>query len=52
MAELDIDAILNQLADTTQNKTAEAAAQVAKLYGAPDEAVQAILRLKTKEKAA
>jgi hypothetical protein len=52
MAELNIDAILNQLADTTQNKTVEAAAQVAKLYGAPDEAVQAILRLKTKEKAA
>jgi hypothetical protein len=52
MAELDIEAVLTQLADSTQNKTAEAAAQIAKLYGAPDEAVQAILRLKTKEKAA
>lgn len=49
MADLDIDAILTKLADTTQNKTAEAAAEVAKLYGASDEAVQAILRLRTKE---
>jgi hypothetical protein len=48
----DIDTILNRLADTTQNKTVEAAAEVAKLYGASDEVVSAILRLKCKEKAA
>jgi hypothetical protein len=45
----NIDDVLNDLADTTQDKTAEAAALIAKLYGAPDEAVQAILRLKCKK---
>ncbi|MCK1430878.1 hypothetical protein [Bradyrhizobium sp. 87] len=49
LALKDVDALLNDLAVTIQNKTAESAAQVAKLYGASDEAVQAILRLKTKE---
>ncbi|MCK1520198.1 hypothetical protein [Bradyrhizobium sp. 17] len=52
LALKDVDALLDDLAVTMQNKTAESAAQIAKVYGASDEVVQAILRLKTKEKAA
>lgn len=52
LALKDVDALLDDLAVTTQNKTAESAAQIAKVYGASDEVVQAILRLRTsKEKA-
>jgi hypothetical protein len=45
----EIETILTKLADTTQTKTAETAAHIAKLYGASDEVVQAILRLRTEE---
>ena len=41
-----IDRVLDDLALSVRNNTVDGAAQVAALYGAPKEAVDAILRLK------
>jgi hypothetical protein len=48
-----IEDILNDIAVNSRNSALEAAAKVAKLYGAPDEACERILMLKgnTKEPA-
>lgn len=42
----DFDRIISNLAKNTQNATVDAAAKVAALYGAPPEAIAAILRLR------
>lgn len=48
MNSRDIDAILNDLALNSRNNALDAAAKVAKLYGAPDEVAERILMLKGK----
>ena len=45
----EYDKIISDLAKNTQNATVDAAAKVAALYGAPPEAIAAILRLRTAE---
>jgi hypothetical protein len=48
----EFEADLRKAADDIQNKTIESCARIAEAYGAPAEAVQAILRLKCKERTA
>jgi hypothetical protein len=48
----DIEEILTILAIRSRNSALDAAARVAKLYGAPEEACERILMLKGREKEA
>lgn len=48
MSERSIEEIMNDLVVSTRNSTLDAAAKVAKLYGASDEACNRILMLKGK----
>lgn len=54
MSERTTEEIINDLAISSRNSALEAAAKVARLYGAPEEACQRILMLKaaTKREAA
>lgn len=52
MSDRSIEEICNDLALSSRNRALEAAAKVAQLYGAPDEAVRRILMLKGKEREA
>jgi hypothetical protein len=49
MTRKEIDAILIRLTNSTRNNALDAAARVARLYGAPEEACQHILMLKADE---
>jgi hypothetical protein len=49
MTSKEIDAILIRLTNSTHNNALDAAARVARLYGAPEEACQRILMLKANE---
>lgn len=46
LTDQDITDAMHNLADRIRDNTLEAAARVAKLYGAPDEACRRILMLK------
>lgn len=50
MSERSIDQILNDLQISTRNHALDTAAQVARLYGAPELACQRILMLKSEVK--
>lgn len=50
MSERSTEEILHDLTVSTRNNALEAAAKVARLYGAPEEACQRILMLKAEAK--
>jgi hypothetical protein len=50
MTSQELDAVLTKLTNSTRNNAIDAAARVARLYGAPEEACQRILMLKADEK--
>jgi hypothetical protein len=49
MTSQEIDEILIRLTNSTRNNAIDAAARVARLYGAPEEACQHILMLKAED---
>jgi hypothetical protein len=49
MTGQEIDAVLIKLTNSTRNNALDAAARVARLYGAPEEACERILMLKAED---
>jgi hypothetical protein len=49
MSTQELDALLTNLVNNTRNNALDAAAQIAALYGAPEEACRRILMLKASD---